>query len=47
MLQNFLGLVESDLDGDGNFDSYVIIDQLSPATSYDVYCMPYSLYGTK
>ena len=34
-------------NGDGNFDSFVVIDQLSPATSYDVYCMPYSLYGTK
>lgn len=47
VLQNYLGFVESDFDGDGNFDSFVVIDQLSPATSYDVYCMPYSLYGTK
>lgn len=47
VLQNYLGFVESDFDGDGNFDSFVLIDQLMPATSYDVYCMPYSKYGTK
>jgi hypothetical protein len=39
--------VHTDYDGNGNFDTNVLIENLSPGMAYSVFCVPYSVYGTK